>query len=117
MWNNTLIFDDVSHQELVDRALELCVWNHDRLASKEFLGGVRFNLGTGNHHISTSSCHIPPLTVSCSMRAALYQGKPAEWMDAVGKEVTLWQNVIERAGLWFEGSLPLRTTMEEPVGE
>ena len=93
-WNNTFIFDDVSHQELLERALELTVWNHDRLATKEFLGGVRFNLGTG-----------------------MFQGKPVEWMDAVGKEVALWQSVIERSGLWFEGSLPLRTAMERPVGE
>lgn len=94
LWNSTLVFDDVSHQELAERSLELCIWNHDRLASKEFLGGVRLNLGTGTH-----------------------QGRPADWMDAVGKEVTLWQNVIERAGLWFEGSLPLRHAIEEPVGE
>ncbi len=47
LWNSTLVFDDVSHQELAERSLELCIWNHDRLASKEFLGGVRLNLGTG----------------------------------------------------------------------
>ena len=47
----------------------------------------------------------------------LYQGKPVDWMDAAGKEVTLWQSVIERSGLWFEGSLPLRTSMEQPIIE
>lgn len=47
----------------------------------------------------------------------LCQGKPVEWMDATGKEVTLWQNVVERAGLWVEGSLPLRISVERPVGE
>jgi hypothetical protein len=38
-------------------------------------------------------------------------------MDASGKEVTLWQSVVERAGLWVEGSVPLRTAMERPSGE
>ncbi|EFX89823.1 CG33555-PC-like protein [Daphnia pulex] len=94
VWNCTFIFDDVAHQELKERALELDIWNHDRLATKEFLGGLRLNLGTG-----------------------LFQGKPVEWMDASGKEVTLWQSVVERAGLWVEGSVPLRTAMERPSGE
>lgn len=46
----------------------------------------------------------------------LFQGRPVEWMDASGKEITLWQSVIERAGLWVEGSVPLRTAMERPSG-
>jgi synaptotagmin-like protein len=49
--------------------------------------------------------------------SGLFQGKPVEWMDASGKEVTLWQSVVERAGLWVEGSVPLRTAMERPSGE
>ena len=47
----------------------------------------------------------------------VFQGKAVDWMDAAGKEVTLWQSVVERAGLWVEGSLPLRISMERPVGE
>ena len=41
------IFDDVSAEELRDRALELTVWDHDRFTSNDFLGGVRLNLGSG----------------------------------------------------------------------
>lgn len=48
-WCHTIIYEDVSLQELSDRALELTVWDHDRLASNEFLGGVRFSLGTGTY--------------------------------------------------------------------
>lgn len=47
VWNCTFIFEDITHQELKERALELDIWNHDRLATKEFLGGLRLNLGTG----------------------------------------------------------------------
>lgn len=47
VWNYTFAYDDVSLNELSERALELTIWDHDRLASNEFLGGVRFSLGTG----------------------------------------------------------------------
>lgn len=50
VWNYTFTYDDVSLNELSERALELTIWDHDRLASNEFLGGVRFSLGTGNQH-------------------------------------------------------------------
>lgn len=47
VWGHTFVYKDVSLQELAERGLELTVWDHDRIASNEFLGGVRFNLGTG----------------------------------------------------------------------
>lgn len=47
VWNHTFVYEDVTLQELAERCLELTVWDHDRLASNEFLGGVRFSLGTG----------------------------------------------------------------------
>lgn len=47
VWNYTFVYEDVTLQELAERCLELTVWDHDRLASNEFLGGVRFSLGTG----------------------------------------------------------------------
>jgi len=46
-WNYTFVYEDVSLEELSERALELTVWDHDRLASNEFVGGIRFSLGTG----------------------------------------------------------------------
>lgn len=33
--------------ELQQRALELSVWDRDRLSSNDFMGGVRFSLGKG----------------------------------------------------------------------
>lgn len=55
VWNYTFIYDDVTLQELAERCLELTVWDHDRLASNEFLGGVRFSLGTGKLTFSVAS--------------------------------------------------------------
>lgn len=49
VWNYTFVYDDVSLQELSERALELTIWDHDRLSTNEFLGGIRFSLGTGKN--------------------------------------------------------------------
>ena len=57
------------------------------------------------------------LTMERTKLSGLFQGKPAEWMDAAGKELTLWSAVVERAGLWVEGSVPLRTSMERMLGD
>ena len=48
VWNHTFIFEDVTMMELRERCLELTIWDYEKLASNDFLGGVRLNLGTGN---------------------------------------------------------------------
>ncbi|XP_063995451.1 uncharacterized protein LOC135172888 [Diachasmimorpha longicaudata] len=88
VWGHTFIYKDVSIQELAERGLELTVWDHDRIASNEFLGGVRFNLGTGKHY-----------------------GKPVDWMDATGRELSLWQSMLERPNFWVEGAVTLRPNL------
>lgn len=60
VWGHTFVYKDVSLQELAERGLELTVWDHDRIASNEFLGGVRFNLGTGIY-IQIKILHTPHL--------------------------------------------------------
>ncbi|XP_059622132.1 uncharacterized protein LOC132265448 isoform X2 [Phlebotomus argentipes] len=89
VWNHTIVYEDVTLQELSERALELTIWDHDRLASNEFLGGVRFSLGTGKHY-----------------------GKAVEWMDATGKELSLWQSMLNRPNFWVEGCLVLRSSID-----
>ncbi|KAH1005526.1 hypothetical protein HUJ04_006486 [Dendroctonus ponderosae] len=88
VWNHTFVYEDVTLQELAERSLELTVWDHDRLASNEFLGMVRFSLGTGK-----------------------YYGKSVEWMDSTGKELNLWKSMLERPNFWVEGCLPLRASV------
>ncbi|XP_076248913.1 uncharacterized protein LOC143188497 isoform X3 [Calliopsis andreniformis] len=88
VWGHTFIYKDVSLQELAERGLELTIWDHDRIASNEFLGGVRFNLGTGKHY-----------------------GKPVDWMDATGRELSLWQSMLERPNFWVEGAVTLRPNL------
>ncbi|KRF83376.1 synaptotagmin-like protein 4 isoform X9 [Drosophila virilis] len=88
-WNYTFVYEDVSLEDLSERALELTVWDHDRLASNEFVGGIRFSLGTGRSY-----------------------GRQVDWMDATGKELSLWQNMLDRPNFWVEGSLVLRSSLD-----
>lgn len=84
-WEHTFTYRGLKLQELRARALELSLWDRDRLASNDFMGAVRLSLGTGT-----------------------YMGANVNWMDSSGKEVTLWQTMLERPNFWVEGSLPLR---------
>ena len=49
-WESALSWDDISLSDLSERCLELTVWDHDRIGHNDILGGVRFNLGTGNYY-------------------------------------------------------------------
>ena len=51
-WEQTICWDDLTIEDVADRSLELAVWDHDRLGHQDFLGGARFNLGTGEAGIS-----------------------------------------------------------------
>ncbi|XP_075971578.1 bitesize isoform X4 [Anticarsia gemmatalis] len=84
-WEHTFTYRGLTLQELSARALELSLWDRDRLASNDFMGAIRLSLGTGT-----------------------YMGAPVNWMDSVGKEVSLWQMMMQRPNFWVEGSFPLR---------
>ncbi|RWS13731.1 uncharacterized protein B4U79_04967, partial [Dinothrombium tinctorium] len=88
-WNYTFVYDDIELGELKDRCLELTVWDYDKLTSNDFLGGVRLSLGLGK-----------------------YCGQEVDWMDSVGEEVNLWQNMLDRPNMWVYGTLRLRPTLE-----
>lgn len=47
-----MVFEDVTAENLREKSLELTIWDHDKLSSNDFLGGVRLNLGTGITTIS-----------------------------------------------------------------
>ncbi|XP_062598739.1 uncharacterized protein LOC134260167 isoform X2 [Saccostrea cucullata] len=89
-WNHTFMFDDVSKSDLKERCLELTVWDHDKLSSNEFLGGLRFNLGVGKSY-----------------------GKPVDWMDAHGEEISMWQAMLDRPNIWIDCALMLRPNMDK----
>ncbi|XP_070191375.1 synaptotagmin-like protein 5 isoform X4 [Littorina saxatilis] len=89
MWNQILVFDGIDPMELADRSLELTVWDHEKLGTNEFLGGVRLNLGQG----------------------VVKGGHQVDWMDARGEEAITWQSMMERPNTWIDAKLPLRASM------
>ncbi|CAF4811150.1 unnamed protein product [Pieris macdunnoughi] len=84
-WEHTFTYRGLTLQDVASRALELSLWDRDRLASNDFMGAIRLSLGTGT-----------------------YMGASVNWMDSVGKEVSLWQTMMQRPNFWVEGCLPLR---------
>ena len=46
-WEACFTYRGVGVRELAARALELSLWDRDRLASNDFMGAVRLSLGTG----------------------------------------------------------------------
>jgi len=91
-WDQILSWDDLSIEDLADRSLEIGVWDHDRLGHQDFLGGVRLNLGSGKHN-----------------------GRSSSWMDSIGKEVTLWQQMLDRPNFWVEASITLRPVLDTNI--
>ncbi|XP_054715315.1 uncharacterized protein LOC129224791 [Uloborus diversus] len=88
-WYYTMIYEDMSIEELKERSLELTIWDHDKITSNEFMGGVRLNTGLG-----------------------LYHGVSVDWMDARRDESSLWNAMLESPNMWVDGCLPLRPTMQ-----
>ena len=48
----------------------------------------------------------------CVFSSGKHHGKAVDWMDATGKEVTLWQHMLERPNFWVEGCLTLRSSLK-----
>ena len=172
-WEQTICWDDLTIEDVSDRSLELAIWDHDRLGHQDFLGGARFNLGTGNdkfshvavtwlwcenliaiwtpnfcsgsfgysgsignypsclwlfwsHHINSvlpcclfTLSSVVSISSFCSFQETKFTnfsgkhgGRPCAWMDSTGKEVTLWQQMLDRPNFWVEGSISLRAVLE-----
>lgn len=43
--------------------------------------------------------------------AGMSYGKAADWMDSTGKEVDIWETMINRSGEWIDATVQLRTSM------
>lgn len=88
-WNHTFVYSDVTIADLRERCLELTIWSHDKIGSNHFLGGVRLGLGQGT-----------------------YQDHNVQWNDSMGEEVNLWKAMLQKPGIFVDGSLLLRTQMQ-----
>ena len=67
--------------------LELTVWDHD-LHTNDFLGGTRLGLERGDE----------------------------SWHDCIGKEVSIWNAMLEHPGIWVQYTIPLRDSMTSRKG-
>ncbi len=89
VWGTTFAYEKVSLEELSsERVLEVGVWDFNKGASSDFIGGLRLGPAPG--------------------RAA----KHHQWMDSIGEEVTHWEAVLARPGEWVELWHTLRTSMD-----
>lgn len=47
-----------------------------------------------------------------SKRAGKHYCKQVDWMDSTGREMTLWQSMLNRPNFWVEGCVVMRSTLE-----
>lgn len=48
----------------------------------------------------------------CFIPAGKHYCKTVDWMDSTGREMTLWQLMLNRPNFWVEGLLVMRSTLE-----
>ncbi|KAM4621774.1 synaptotagmin-like protein 4 [Polymixia lowei] len=94
-YNHTLVYRELTLEQLKGMCLELTVWDREAMSSNEFLGGVRLSTGIGTLKI----------------------GKENVEMDSVGEEVSLWQKMMQYPDSWAEGTLSLRSSMGKAKGK
>ncbi len=89
VWGTTFSYEKVSLEHLsTERVLEVVVWDFNKGASSDFIGGLRLGPAPGR------------------------SGKSKEWIDSIGEEVSHWEEALSRPGEWVEQWHTLRTTMD-----
>ena len=90
-WEEKFTYEKVKLEDLnSERVLEVTVWNFHKRSGNNFIGGLRIGPPPGS---------------------AAAGGKPKDWMDSIGDEVTHWEDMLARPGEWVEQWHTLRTTM------
>ena len=88
VWEETFTYKHVVYEDLaVERVLEVTVWDHNRGASNDFIGGVR----------------IGPLPGRIQNRR--------DFVDSVGDEAAHWEAMLAQPGVWVERWHALRLSM------
>ncbi|XP_072922578.1 protein piccolo isoform X2 [Hemitrygon akajei] len=52
-WNQTVIYKNISMEQLKKKTLEVTVWDYDRISSNDFLGEVLIDLSNASHFDNT----------------------------------------------------------------
>ncbi|XP_031557758.1 uncharacterized protein LOC116294313 isoform X2 [Actinia tenebrosa] len=80
-WNISFVYEHLTLEDLMDRSLEVTVWDWDRGTSNDFLGGLRLGMGA----------------------------KTETWDDAEGEEIAAWQKMLDNHNEWNESTIALRS--------
>ena len=94
----------------MERSLELAIWDHDRIGkTQDFLGGARFEL----FFFFNLIFNFFQLSYSrFNLGSGRHLGRNVGWMDGTGKEVSLWQQMLDRPNFWVEGCIGLRPSLD-----
>lgn len=88
-WNETFTYEKVVQEELsMERVLEVTVWDYDRGASNDFMGGLR--IGPAPYKVK----------------------KRKDWMDSNKEEASQWEEMLARPKEWVECWHSLRSSMD-----
>ena len=95
----------------MERSLELAIWDHDRIGkTQDFLGGARFDLFLKSIYYNSYSFHL--FNFRFNLGSGRHLGRNVAWMDGTGKEVSLWQQMLDRPNFWVEGCIGLRPSLD-----
>ena len=87
VWEEKFAYHAISLQDLLsERVLELTLWQHDKHGN-EFIGGLRVGGAPGR------------------------SPRQQKWMDAIGAEVSHWEEMLSQPGQWVEEWHTLRPSM------
>ena len=90
VWNEEFEYKHLVIEELVlERVLEVTVWDYDRRGSNDFIGGLRLGPAPGSGKM-----------------------KHKDWMDSIGDEVSHWETMLANPGEWVEQWHNLRSSLD-----
>lgn len=88
-YDTTFTWTNLNFDDLREKSIQLVIWTHDLLASDQFVGGIRLNLGDG-----------------------MNLNRKIAWMDATIAERSVWTQLIETRGKSVSAQLELRHQMD-----
>ena len=93
----------------MERSLELAIWDHDRIGkTQDFLGGARYS----GHCFKNQKNWSFYFRFRFNLGSGRHLGRSVAWMDGTGKEVSLWQQMLDRPNFWVEGCIGLRPSLD-----